>query len=138
METKSWNQYSKEEQNELLQHWWYYYGKMMITLDEWEQFNKLVEKDSNKMFELAVVSYIHGISSQPLVSAIRKNMVDELMLTLPNIEEIKDEKIKTMYKQAESEFISMIVKTYNSPEPNIPMEPEVMANQIKDIVKKKK
>lgn len=32
----------------------------------------------------------------------------------------------------------MLVGTYNNPQPNVPMEPEVMAEQVADIVKRKK
>ncbi|MBQ7140659.1 MAG: hypothetical protein IJO32_04070 [Bacilli bacterium] len=141
MENKSWNEYSKEDKNELLQHWWYYYGKVIITMDEWEQFNKLVEKDSDKIFELAVVAYMHKLSSQPLIRAMRENRIDELMLTIPNIDENEKNKdkilFKALYEELKKEFISMLVKTYNKTEPSIPMEKEVIAKQVKEIIKKK-
>ena len=57
MELKKWEEYTKEEQKELLNHWWHYYGKVMYTLEEWEQFNKLIDKDSDKILEMAIAGY---------------------------------------------------------------------------------
>lgn len=138
IEIKTWKEYTPKEQSELLQHWWYYYGKMMITLAEWEQFNHLVEKDSSKVLAIAVASYIHGIGSQPLVMAMRENKVDELLASLPEIEEMEDEEFKRLYTQSENCLISMLVRTYNNPEPSLPMEPEVMVEQVTGIAKMKK
>lgn len=111
---------------------------MIVILSEWEQFNQLVEKDSNQILALAVASYIHGTSSQPLIVAMRENKVDELLSSLAKIEKINDEKFQQLYSQEENNLISMLVGTYNNPQPNVPMEPEVMAEQVADIVKRKK
>jgi len=131
MENKVWNEYSKEDQNNLLQHWWYYYGKIIFTMEEWDQFNKLIERDSNEIFELAVVSYINGLSSQPLIYAMRRNEVNELMLRMRKL------KTDKFYEEAKKEFINILVKTYNKPEPSIPIKEEVMIEQAKEIIKKK-
>lgn len=138
MEVKDWDDYSKEEQKELLQHWWYYYGKVLFTFAEWELFDQLVEKDSKQMLKLAVGSYTYGLSNQLLIAAMRKNKVNELMNSLPKVNETCDEKFRTIYTQVEKELISMLVSSYNDPKPNIPMESENIVNQVKDIVKRKK
>ena len=39
-----------------------------------------------------------------------------------------------MYTRVENELISILVESYNNPEPSIPIESEVAKKQIKDIV----
>lgn len=138
MEIKKWNDYNPEEKIKLLQHWWYYYGKVLITLAEWQHFSQLVKKDSNSIFLIAVTSYISGKGSQYLVLAIRDNRVNELITALQKVEETADEHFKTEYTRAENSFISMLVGSYNNPKPSVPMEPSVMAEQFEEIVKRKK
>lgn len=134
LEIKKWNDYSLEEQSELLNHWWHYYGNIIFTLDELEQFNELIKKDSHKVLELAVANFIIGQSTQSLIQAMRVNKVDNLMNALPSLENNDDEEFKAMYTKVENDLISILVESYNNPEPSIPMEPEVAKEQIKDIV----
>ena len=138
IEIKEWKEYTDEEKKELLNHWWHYYGKVVYTFDEWEKFNELVDKNSNKMMELAVAGFIYGITSQPLIAAMRKNQVDELLATLPNLNEIEDEEFIENYKEAKNLLISQLVGSYNQPEPDIPMNNEEVIEQVKEIVKLKK
>lgn len=138
IEEKIWEDYTHEEKSDLLQHWWYYYGKMIITLAEWEEFNKLVKDNTDKVFDVAVINYVYGVSSQPLICAMRENKVKELFESLPKIDEIQDEEFKTAYTQAKKGFIAMLIKSYNKPDPAVPMEKEIVNRQIKELAKLKK
>lgn len=134
MEKKSWNEYSLEEKSELLHHWWHYYGKILYTLDEFEVFNELVKKDSNKVWVLAVGCYAMGVSSQPLLKAMRNDSVNEFLGSLPELETIDD----CEYFDTEKEFMNILLQSYNNPQPSIPMDSEVVAQQISDIIKNKR
>ena len=136
IEIKEWKEYTDEEKKELLNHWWHYYGKVLYTFDEWEQFNELIDKNSNKIMELAVAGFICNITTQPLIAAMRKNQVDELLSTLPNLNEIKDEKFKEEYEKIKNIVIRHLVGSYNQPQPNIPIDDEDLIEQAKKIVKK--
>lgn len=135
IEIKNWNDYSFEEKNKLLQHWWHYYGKMMYTLQEWEEFNKLVEKDADRMFIFAIGSYIMGTSSQPLICAMRQRNVDEVIASLPEKKELEDNE---MYFKIENSLISQLVKSYNDPQPVVPMKNEDIKEQMEDLLKRRK
>ena len=138
IEIKDWKEYTDEEKKELLNHWWHYYGKIIYTFDEWELFNELVDKNSNKMMELAVAGFIYGVTSQPLITAMRKNQVDELLATLPNLNEIEDKEFIENYERAKNLLILQLVGSYNQPEPDIPMNDEDVIGQVKEIIKLKK
>lgn len=138
IEIKDWKEYTDEEKKELLNHWWHYYGKIIYTFDEWELFNELVDKNSNKMMELAVAGFIYGVTSQPLITAMRKNQVDELLATLPNLNEIEDKEFIENYERAKNLLILQLVGSYNQPEPDIPMNDEDVIGQVKKIIKSKK
>ena len=138
IEIKDWKEYTDEEKKELLNHWWHYYGKIIYTFDEWELFNELVDKNSNKMMELAVAGFIYGVTSQPLITAMRKNQVDELLATLPNLNEIEDKEFIENYERAKNLLILQLVGSYNQPEPDIPMNDEDVIGQVKEIIKSKK
>lgn len=138
MKIKEWKDYSISEKNRLLHHWWYYYGKLIITLEEQQKFNELVDKDSDQVFALAVASYVHGESSQPLIYAMRANKVEALMATIQKTESIIDEKVKNTFSLAENKLIIEIVRTYNNPQPSIPMSDNIIVEQIKGIEKAKR
>ena len=112
MELKKWEEYTKEEQKEFLNDWWHYYGKVIYTLEEWEQFNKLIDKDSDKILEMAIAGYSKGITSEPLIFAMRENKIEELFKTFPNLKEIKDEKFKEAHKVLKNSLILELVTTY--------------------------
>ena len=104
---------------------------------EWEQFNQMVENNSDQVLELAVAGFVNGISSQPLVCAMRENKVEQLILTLPKINE-QDEEFKIWYMQVQTDLINMLVGSYNNPKPNVPMSQEEIITQAIQITKRRK
>ena len=48
----------------LLIHWWHYYGKVIYTLAELEEFEKVIDEyGANKVLDVAVASYVCGDGS---------------------------------------------------------------------------
>lgn len=135
MDIKPWGDYSESEKRKLLHHWWYYYGKMLVTFGEYMEFSELVERDSNSMFRLAVNFYMRGMSSQPLIEAMRMNKVDALFSSLPKLERGVD--FDSLYNRSQINFISKIVTTYNNPEADVPMKPSEISSQI-DVMKRQR
>ena len=90
------------------------------------------------MMDLAVAGFIYGVTIQPLIAAMRKNQVDELLPTLPNLNEIEDKEFIENYERAKNLLISQLVRSYNQPEPDIPMNNEDVIGQVKEIIKSKK
>ena len=103
-----------EVEKGLLLHWWHYYGKGIYTLAELDEFEKIIDKYGiDKVVEAAGASYITDDGSPTvMLECIRRNYVDELFATLPDIEKMND-KEKKMYNDIRDEFISIILKTYS-------------------------
>lgn len=103
----------KIDLKELLLHWWHYYGKLMYTLKELEDFEAIIDKKgAEKVFEAVVGSFLYGDGSNTiLLLSIRKNQVDELFKSLPNIEEFSDDKVME-YNKVKEFLLAQIEKTY--------------------------
>ena len=84
--------------------------KSNYTLEELEKFNELIDKDSDKIMEIAVAGYICGITSQALIIAMRENKLEELFNSLPNLKEIKDEEFLNVH----TEIKNNLTKTINT------------------------
>lgn len=131
MEIKKFNEYSKNEQSELLMHWWYYYGKMPITLAEQDKFMELVEQDPNLIKNVALIAYARGEASQGLVQAIRRSKLEGF---LDNVREISTTlEFEDYEEELESEFIKEMVGTINKPEPNVPMSEEQILETLRQL-----
>lgn len=131
MEKKDLELYTEEERQELLRHWWSYYGKMLITLEENDQFLKLVEKDSKMMMDAALVSYAGGVSSQFLILAMRNGALDSYLKMVSEI--ANSDTYKSDRKMIEASFIDLIVDSYNNPEPAVPFTLDQIVEQLIDI-----
>lgn len=129
MKIKEWEKYTKEEKKEILNHWWYYYGKLLLSLDEIEKFNKLLDSNTDDIFVTALCGYAQGLSSQVLIGAMRQGKVDELFGILPDFK--NDEKLKEAFKTISADFLNEVVGTLNNPEPDIPMSEEEIIKQLK-------
>lgn len=129
MELKKFNEYTPAEQKRLLLHWWQYYGKLIYTPDELDLFSHMIDENSEQVMDLAVVSYINELSNQPIIMAMRNNCLEELKKTLPSVEKLNDE-LKVLYEQEKNNLIAKLVKTYNDPEPDVPMSLEEIITQI--------
>jgi len=131
MKIKKFKDYTPQEKKELLLHWWHYYGKMLYTFAEMEQFSTMIDENANQVMELAIAGFVNGITSQPIIVAMRENNLEELKATLPNVED--DEEFREFYNQVEDVLVAELVETYNNPEPSIPMEPKILSEQISQI-----
>jgi len=99
---------------DLLVHWWHYYGKMMYTLAELETFTKIIdEQTAERVFDIVIASHIEGDGSPTVILlSIRKNLVDKLFDSLPNVENM-NQKNKTIYESVKDEVFQMISSTAN-------------------------
>ena len=67
---------------------WHYYGKELYSLDELERYNNIISINSDKLFDLAMATYIGKNNYQQVVLAtIRTNSLNLLLGKLPNFEE---------------------------------------------------
>lgn len=137
MELKEFRQYTQQEQKQLLIHWFHYYGKLICTLDEFKKFTAMIDEDSNQVMMMAVIGFMNGLTSQPILEAMRAGKLEELKSALPVFEE-QNEKFKKAYLDEEKLLLGQMVATYNKPEPSIPMKPEDIANQIANVISKNK
>ena len=120
---KDWEDYTKEEQTTLLNHWFYYYGGIIMTLKDIEDFRLLSATRQDEIFNHIVTNYIfrHTIQSNLLVACMRENKVDELFnhsLKREDLKPGKEEAFNDIRKMLSSELIT----TFIDPQPSIPMD----------------
>lgn len=97
----------------LLMHWWHYYGKCIYTGSELKKFGEIIDKyGAERVLDAAVASFILEDGSPTMIlMSIRKNLVEELFKSLPNIDEMEDSD-KDCYLAVKQEFVSIISGTY--------------------------
>lgn len=132
MEKKSWDKYTNKEQEELLLHWWHYYGKDIYTLAEREEVVKLITKQPNEMLTLATIAYIDGVTTRPLLAAIRTNQVEKLFQDIE--QKAENPSIKDALVAAADILLDELVATYNNPEPDIPLEQDELLKQLEKLI----
>lgn len=76
-------------------------------MDETEQFYDLVKKNSLLMWNVAAVSYLSDLSSQPLISAMRSNRVSEYLKEVREFSSSED--YREISKKIEPAFLSMVL-----------------------------
>lgn len=135
LDWKSFDEYTQEEKETILNHWFYYYGKSIITMKELELFNELVKNKTNMVWDIAVISYIDGYSSYGLLNAMRSNSLEEYFETIRKKKEdyYNFPPKKTYYFWKQNKLISEIVRTYNNPEPAVEMEFSQIVEQLLEI-----
>lgn len=131
MEIKNFDEYTKEEQSQLMLHWWQHYGKIPFTAEELNKFSEYVDNDPKLIWEVAIVSVIRGESSQSLISAMRNGNIEEYFDLIKVI--IQTNKYKRLAENFENIFIGMLVESYNNPEPDIPMSDEQTTDSLQQI-----
>ena len=131
MEKKEFKNYTQEEKEQLLLHWWRYYGKEIYTLAEEEQLIDLINENPEIIFQTAVLSFINGKGTKPLLMAIRKNKTKGLKQEVQT--KMENPLLKSQIKDIEQIFLEEIVTTYNQPEPSIPIEKETMKRQFESL-----
>lgn len=91
----------------LLIHWWHYYGKVIYTLAELEEFEKVIDEyGADKVLDVAVASYVCGDGSP----TIRKGTVKKLFESLPDISKM-EKKEKEQYEIVRDKFVQIISQT---------------------------
>lgn len=126
------DEYTIDEKSTLMRFWWYYYGKVVISLKEWETFNSLVETNLDDVLTVAVIALMYNKSSQDIISAMRENKLDKLFRRALKIRTKLEKKGK--FDVLLNQFFTLVVDAYNNPEPNIPMDGDVIEEQISQIV----
>lgn len=132
MEKKSWDEYTNKEQEELLLHWWHYYGKDIYTLAEREEVVKLIKQQPNQLLTLATVAYIDGVTTRPLLTAIRTNQVEKIFQDIQ--QKTENPSTKDVLVAATDILLDELVATYNNPEPDIPLEQDELLKQLEKLI----
>jgi hypothetical protein len=123
MEIKEYEEYTKEEKIELLNHWFYYYGKVPFTPEEWISVRELIETNPDRIFDYIAISNIVNRTIAPtlLLQAMASNELDKLFEVVPRVEDL-NESMQGPYKETFKVVFDSIVHTYNNPEPAVPMD----------------
>lgn len=134
LEIKKFSEYTSDEQMEILFHWWHYYGKLPLTFPEMEKFKELLDNDIEFVKNAALIAWARESASQDLVRAMRTNLEGYRthIMELASSKEFKD-----VEEILESTFIEEVVRTYNNPEPSIPMSEEQLLSGLVEIFGKK-
>lgn len=124
---KRFGEYTPDEQIELMFHWFHYYGKTPISLYELDKFKELMDKDMEFVRRAAIVAWAREEMTQPLVNAMRGDFdkyyeeITEVSTTL----EFEDYE-----ERFEKELIAELVKTYNNPQPAVPMDEDQLIGEV--------
>ena len=137
MQIKEWNAYTQEEKFQLLNHWFHYYGKSIYTLEELEKFQKLIEKNNTKIFEMAIISYINREGPSFLLKTIRKNRTEEILEQFHQKSKEIESKYPEEYEEMVKAFIKEVVGTYNHRSPDIPLSERELLRQLQELTKSK-
>ena len=127
IEIKNWEDIPKEKKTQLLNHWFHYYGGVIMTLDEILAFSKLAEEKQDEIFDLIITNYVVNdtIQSNVLVASMRKGKVQELLDSVVKYSELSEEE-KNKMKRLRQFIAEEIITTYNTPEPPVPMDIDVV------------
>lgn len=134
MELKPWKSYSEKEKKSLLMHAFRYYGKSIFNLAELEEFEKLCSKRIDDVFLSVVIGFMINAGGPTMILyAIRSNQAENLLNNYAKL----PEDAKKQVEVASGEVLSDFVRTYNNPEPDIPLSPEQIAEGINNIKNRK-
>lgn len=129
---KKFNEYSKEELVELFNHWWRYYGKIPYKIEEVERFNKMLDEDSDFVRKCALIAYTGGVGSQDMIKAWRDDSFDKYRQAVENT--FSNANFKKYEEELEAEFIEMVVRSYNNPEPDVPLTADQIMEMIENVI----
>ena len=114
MEVKKWVDYSKDEKMELLVHWFQSYGRLFYSVNEFQEFVRLVDMDADLMMDVAVGSFSNKSGFQAILVGLRTNSLAAFLNSIlamrnrPGYEE--------WFRRNSQKFLTEIVRTYNNPE----------------------
>ena len=132
MEKKKWEEYTKEEKCELLTHTFYYYGKLMFSLADFEDYQKLCEKRADDVFKTIVLGFVMNAGGPTLIlNAIHAGKAEELLSSYKDV--VKTYHIEKEFEDYCEGVLVDIVKTFKNPEPAIPLSEEQIIDSIEGI-----
>lgn len=93
----------------LLLHWWDCYSRVWYTKDEYQAFKNLIkEHGADKIFDIAVNSYIDGDASPSRVlKSLRDDSFEILLEGVKDIDEMSDSE-RQVYNVSRREFYDML------------------------------
>ena len=130
LDVKRFNEYTKDEQMEIMFHWWHYYGKLPLTFDEMDKFKRLMDEDMEFVKNAALIAWARESASQDLVRAMRGDL-DGFKKQITELAASKE--FKDIEEFLESTFIEEVVRTYNNPEPAVAMSDEQIRDGLAEI-----
>ena len=130
---KTWEDFSLEEKQSLLNHWFYYYGGAIMTLKEMDDFRKLASQRADDIFSHIVTNYVfnHTIQSNLLLNTMRAGKVDELFalsITPDKVVPGKENVLEDIRLRISDEILGSFV----CPEPPIPMDVVIMVDDTEN------
>lgn len=127
MELKKWVDYSLVEKRILLGHLFNYYGKSLFNLTELEMYTYLTSMIPDTLFKIFIRSYLNGLNGQTVILEILRK---EKGVQSALLKEKANECYPKYIEVYEDEFLAEVVKTYNSPQPAIPLSSEEINKQL--------
>lgn len=127
MELKKWVDYSLIEKENLLGHLFNYYGKSLFNLKELEMYTYLSGMIPDTLFKIFLRSHLNGLNGQTLILEVlreEKGVQSTLLKEKANDYDTKD------IEEYEGEFLAEVVKTFNNPQPAIPLSNEEIDQQL--------
>lgn len=83
------------------------------------------------MMDVALFAFFFDQSSQALIYAMRQNRVEEFLVVVgASMQDVQSEE---QFLDVKKGFISMLVESYNHPEPDVPMKKEEFDKQLRDM-----
>lgn len=135
MDNKKWNEYTQTEKEAILHHWWNYFGKVVMGSGESQKIDKLIEKYTENIYEIAVNGYLNNMHGQVLIMALRTGKIEEMFKNTIKKNELSEE-YKKIYESVEDEFINTVVTSYNSDNPKMSMSKEEIIDQAMALIKR--
>ena len=125
LDVKRFNEYTKDEQMEIMFHWWHYYGKLPLSFAEMDKFKNLMEEDMEFVKNAALIAWARESASQDLVRAMRADLegYKKHVKELAGSKEFKDveqqrkavkEQVLAPYMQFEEVYKQYISDKYKS------------------------
>ncbi len=114
MDLKKWREYSAEEKHVLLQHWFLYYGRLFYTEAEYVEFERLIEMDSDLMFDVACSAFMVGCGAQAFIVAMRTNGLAYFLNSV--LTQRSRPEYPNWFERASSNLLCALVRTYNAPQ----------------------
>ena len=120
---KTWEEYTKDEQTTLLNHWVYYYGGILMTLQDFSDFRILSSTRQDEIFNhiVTILLFKNTIQSSLLVTCMREGSINDLFAHSLKREDLTEE-TKPIYDSARKFLSAELINTFINPAPPVPMD----------------